>query len=274
MKLASGFRSLILIVLVTFLLLGIGAYLYAGQNTVYSPAIVSSSTPTPQTTAKNTSLDSSELAITSLYDHSGRVTPYTKKGTKIYFNGQEVVGPDLQTFQVINHETIREGIDIPDTIDYAISKNKVFSSGQLLKEADAATFKILKTTSGKYSEYAEDKNNVYDYTQILEADHNTFQAVSQSAAKDKNTAYWGSLKLSIVSDPSTFIYFGTYYFKDSQHVYYVTPDANENIVILQGADPHSFTALSYDETTKCNSSHCVYDGQDKYHRYFYGKIAQ
>jgi len=138
-------------------------------------------------------------------------------------------GADLETF------------DILESNYYAKDKNHVYKGGEILENADPATFDIsswfstyvkYEPISGCYTMYKYSSNVYFNDDIIFEADASTFEAIERDERlyKDKNNVYsifhgegctaW--LGIYKGSDPDTFELLDFYgkYAKDKNNVYF------------------------------------------------------
>jgi len=159
---------------------------------------------------------------------------------------KEVAGADLNTIKDLGE-------------DYATDKNFVYYVGEIINEADPATFRILETEShnpndpSDYPSYTADKNNVYkSYTKIIGADVKTFKYLSNFYSLDTDNVYYNTEQL-LGADPLSFEVIGCWardYAKDNSNVY------QRGIKII-GADPKTFKPIG-----------CGYYSKDKNSVYF------
>ncbi len=109
-----------------------------------------------------------------------------------------------------------------------------------------------------------------EYKVIAWADSKTFKALSEYMWKDKNNIFrfWWKMDNFDVNTFDTFE--DSYYFKDKNNIYYITPF--DDIVILKGADVNSFEYLSqmYDKGNYYKDNYA----KDKNNVYYDGKIME
>ncbi len=131
---------------------------------------------------------------------------------------------------------------------YTLLDNSVYVNGFLIPDADPTTFLIFVDPSGTPDGFAKDATHVFFYKLIIPgADPNTFIPLFDDGyvlyAKDKNHVYYddGVDNMSIVegADPATFTALGQGYFKDKNHVY--GKDG-----LIGGADPATSNPATFE----------------------------
>lgn len=113
--------------------------------------------------------------------------------------------------------------------DYKSSNNRVYRRGNLILEADPATFVALDQI------YSKDAKHVYLYEDIIQnADPNSFVLLTSEYAKDYAHVYFMGKVIPNI-DKNTFVTLGNYA-KDAVHVYY-----REHLIA--DADPKTFVSI-------------------------------
>lgn len=107
---------------------------------------------------------------------------YEKDKNNVYYYGQPLESVDIESFQLLSG-------------DFAKDKNNIYYYGNILTWVDINSFNVLN----KGNWYVKDKDNVFYYEEyedsihifnITWADSQTFQALWNQYAKDKNYAYF------------------------------------------------------------------------------------
>ncbi len=123
--------------------------------------------PDPQYSHINSKYAKSNDSVYVRYDYDGEPTKC--------FRIEEA---DYLTFQVLPQ-------------GFAKDRNYVYFGKTILPEADPATFEILKTNSGVYTDYSKDNKHVYFQFKLIEkADPNSIKILNCcSFAKDRNYVF-------------------------------------------------------------------------------------
>lgn len=159
----------------------------------------------------------------------------SKKDSKLYYYGTEVEDLDANSFEFIGESNYYDPyFRDSENIFYAMSPGYV----PKVENADIDTFEALNEF------YAKDKNYIYldDRSQEV-ADIDTFEIVDGVFSKDSQNVYMavnkyeGSYYTPIEgADPETFELAGYLYTKDSNNVYYLAG-------MVEGADVSTFKVL-------------------------------
>ena len=150
----------------------------------------------------------------------------------------------LSFFSCSEEEKVETNYLIRDqTVYFQIDKKRgVLNVKQLLvKEADAATFKVIHGTL----DYGRDKSSVFrDGEKIEGADPKSFTVLDKNQyAKDKDHVYYYGMKIE-GADPKTFEFIGhKYYSRDANHIFH-------NSHQIKGVDLESFEILGNDRYAK------------------------
>ena len=169
-------------------------------------------------------------------------TLYSKNAVHVYYNGAVVQGANSYAFKIIG----RPRVTLTPDDYYAADKEHVFYNGAPVKYADPDTFVFLLDNDRNPTDYAKDKNRVYDTylgTVIKRADAESFVALNYWYGKDKNSVY------SMTQN-------GTY---------------DSGRFPIKGADPATFAVVA--DPAYCRGE-CAFDAQDKNHRYVRGVIVE
>ncbi|MGN0003431.1 MAG: DKNYY domain-containing protein, partial [Sphingobacterium composti] len=157
--------------------------------------------------------------------------------------------------------------DYPTISSHVSRGNKIGGNCFLrLNNVDYESFKVLNYI------YAKDKDQVFFFSQKIEADADSFEVIDQLFAKDKN-GIWYNGRIAKIESPSTFeiIYTSerneTHYAKD-QYNDYASSTAKidqysgyaELLLVLKNSDPNTFKVIN-DVWAK-----------DKNNVYWFGKI--
>src|SRR5688572_21346660 len=136
---------------------------------------------------------------------------YYIRWTKVYYLGGfpstafELEGADVSTFEILDEEQT-----------YARDKNQVYYNGNVIPDADSATFELLE------SYYSRDKNNVYVSGNIFSTDSANFEFLRGNLMRDSQHIYWAAEIIS--DDPSNFTIIDdstpTTYWKDSNYIFF------------------------------------------------------
>ena len=185
----------------------------------------------------------------TIFDDQNSPTKYAKDAAYVYFDNKVVSAADLKTFVIIG----QSGSVFNAGRSYAKDKKRVYLDGEVLASADPNTFMFIKTGAGELTNFAKDKKYVYS---------SSIGEIVQGA------------------DPGSFLVVNEFYAKDKSSVYSVTPRATNNFyfVPIAGSDPNTLTvvdsSISDAKLTESCGTNCVYDAQDKNHKYFRGQTVQ
>lgn len=162
-----------------------------------------------------------------------------------------ISGADAVTFNCVNN-------------DLAKDKKQVYYRGKLVKDADGASFILLKGNWWKDQHqvflnatavsqepdhfrfittldglaFAKDSKRVYCNAQVIsDADAATFKYLKEDYFVDKNTAYYRSAPIKDADGPS-FLVIDEIYTKDQHHVW-------KKGSLINGADPDSFQPMQH-----------------------------
>ncbi len=185
--------------------------------------------------------DQSGMA-TSTFMFQQTDTLYTRDLVHVYYNGTPVPSASPYTFKIIG----RPRITLTPDDYYGADKEHVFYNGVSVKYADPGSFVFLLDKDMNPTDYAKDKDHVYDTylgTVIKKADAESFVALNYWYGKDKQAVY--SMTQSDTYDSGHFP--------------------------IKGADPATFEVLA--DPAYCRGD-CMFDAQDKNHRYLRGAIVQ
>ncbi|MET3961541.1 hypothetical protein ABIE44_001475 [Marmoricola sp. OAE513] len=159
-------------------------------------------------------------APSSLFSSSG----YHVRGEKVYYlrafpgDASRIETADATTFTVL------------DTT-YAKDKNAVYLDGEVLTEADPATFELLDRAN-----YTADASHVFLSGKVLSTDVAHFELIADGLAKDSEKVFWSDGSV-LSEDPAGFSTLssgdGYLYNVDSRTVF-----VNGNPI--EGANPDSF----------------------------------
>lgn len=168
--------------------------------------------------------------------------------------------------------------------------------GYPLVGADPTTFLVLVNASGTPIGLSKDINHVYVGNGILiGADPKTISPIEDSSRewngfeKDQNNVYHGTDIIS-GADPQTFTSIGYVvyneieagsYYKDKNFVYWLGIQIKAPVVVKR-ADPTSFALVTtssnlytkFQSTLDSCGQNCIYDAQDKNHKYLEGQVVQ
>jgi len=191
------------------------------------------------------------------YIEDGSLSPYYKDSESVYFEDTKIIGADFDTFQALSAKLAAGGNDN----EWAKDKNNVYDFGEVVLNADPATFTTV------YQGVMKDKNRVYlyggdshlPYSPVYGVDAPSFVHVGYGFFKDKNYAYDREYNKLLGVDPNTFIAVGIWYFKDKDNVYYAGAQGD---VKLENANPDTFV---YDEKNNV--------GKDKNYVWYVGRLV-
>jgi|GEM_PF-3476791 hypothetical protein len=188
------------------------------------------------------------------FDNQGQPTSYSKDKNAVYYTrcGDQgcatvvVDGADPSTFESIYSTTPPIG----DIDSYGKDKIHVFDGDQIISGADPVTFSVI-LGPGYETGFIKDKNNVW-YSQNFDGTAQIYKIHD--------------------GDPVTFVVidateYGIEYAKDKNHVYLVTGNDQNPIMVVNGADPATFTVVP------STDSQSTFDAQDKNHKYLNGQIV-
>ena len=231
-------------------------------NEIATPAnvITASSTNSTYVNRENVSLVSSSSNFTNYknynYDPNNPAenTEYVKSGSVIYFNGNKIVGADIDTFQLVDLDKFREegsnnkGEGDPQ-VNYSKDKNKVYYNGKIINDADPTTFNFIYT-GAFWQEFGKDKNHIFYRGDIIAgADIKSFNAgyarhtyVSEGSGPysfDKNNVFYGTSSI-LEADLKTFTDVACGIMKDKNHYYVegkIVSGLNESTFKYPDCDP-------------------------------------
>ncbi len=183
---------------------------------------------------------------------------YSKDKNAVYYSNQKLEGLDPKTTRALSYQFICDeehafhydtqidlvGKDcqlIEENGDYIKDKKRVFYEGELVPDADPATFEILegnfqrdkdhlfygpqkldidpKTAIHIGEPYIIGQSKVYfNHTTIEGADVNSFEILDYGFAKDKNHVYWYRKPQEGI-DPASFEVKGYSYSQDKDNIY-------------------------------------------------------
>ena len=169
-------------------------------------------------------------------------TLYSKDLVHVYYKGAPVPNANPYKFKIIG----RPRVTLTPDDYYAADEDTVFYNGIPVKYADPKTFVFLLDKDMNSTDYAKDKNRVYNTylgTFIKKADAESFVALNYWYGKDKNAVY--SMTQSGAYDSGRFP--------------------------IKGADPATFEVVA--DPAYCRGD-CMFDAQDKNHQYLRGAITQ
>ncbi len=185
----------------------------------------------------------------ALFDDKSNTTGYSKDSAYVYFDNKVISSANLKTFVFIG----KSGSAFNAGRSYAKDKKYVYLDGVVLSGADPNTFEFIKTNAGELTKFSKDKKYVYS---------SPLGEIIQGA------------------DPGSFSVVNEFYAKDKSSVYSLVPRSQNNFrfVSIAGSDPNTLTVVDrsiYAATsTKSCGTDCVYDAQDKNHKYFRGQPVQ
>jgi len=161
---------------------------------------------------------------------------YVRHGKVYYYGGfnnasvKELLGANATSFEVLNE--ISQGQK--STSLFARDDKRVYYAGELLRNADAQTFKVLGSELGK------DNNHVFSRTSVLSNDPENFVELREGFYKDSKTVFMGDRIIS--DDPKNFSFLeimdGITYWSDSKGII-------ANDIRIDSADFHTFWILRY-----------------------------
>lgn len=187
------------------------------------------------------SAEVAESATSTIYFYR-RTTLYSKDTEHVYYRGVVVQRADPDTFKIIGRPRVTR---VPDDY-YAADEKHVYYNGAYIRYADPEHFVFLKDKEAILTDYAKDKERVYD-------------------------AYLGSVIKK--ADAKSFVVLNYWYGKDKNYVFAPTPKGREESgrVPILGADPATFKAVA--DPIFCTGD-CTFDAQDKKHKYLRSEIVE
>lgn len=138
--------------------------------------------------------------------------------------------------------------------DYRLKGSYIYYKKTLLRNADPATFELLKFRDKRKRKW---KHDFEHYNSPTDHEYSIY-------AKDKGTIYYQGKPLSLI-DAITFEWVGSGCSKDKNHVYY-------DGVLLPQADPLSFMFIDRDSLGSISYARAY--ARDRKHLYYYGKIVE
>ena len=178
------------------------------------------------------------------------VSVYGKDKNNLYFYNQKIKGINTKTFKLVGSGEFVVKDD--KGVYYFVNREM-----KKLQNADSNTFEEVSK-----NEYYRDKNGVYYYdeyegtmTKLKGADPKTFEGISYTLGKDKNTIYKKENRLSGI-DPATFEEIDAAFTKDKNNIYYED-------VPMKGIDPKTFEPfVNYTHVKDKNGIHHFYQFND------------
>lgn len=208
---------------------------------------------------------------------------YAADKNKVYYYGRVIPEADPQSFKLFKAGyytdksfVFYEGKKIPhakaghlellkdpEGNDRVFLKDgfQVFYMGRLLPEIDSATARLISPN------YLVDRSHVLFLDRpIAGADARSFKLLpgSDEYGLDDGHVYFRQ-NLVTGADPKTFKTLNRGYAKDARAVYIY--GRNDQIIVLEGADPKTFEATEYDNATGS-------DAKDRSHYYLSGKVVK
>lgn len=207
------------------------------------------------------------LMITGVISFVKCSSGFTKKGDKVYYNGEEI-GKD---FVILNDQFAKNDssayykmksiseADVPSfealNENYAKDKTNVFYCDEerevknffmtkrqgvyILEGADAPTFKMIASQSFGY---AKDKKRGYINGRAFDVkDVASLELIDNIFLKDKYQVYCYRVPVQ-GSDPASFQNIGEYYYKDKNRIYTFK---NGNEMVIVPCSPVSFAIIEY-----------------------------
>lgn len=178
---------------------------------------------------------------------------YAKDSINVYYKKNKLEGADAKTFKLV----------FGNSSGYSIDQNTAYYEGKRMEGTDPGTFEQIKEGSG----YVKDKNFVYSYylaEKLPNIDAKTFEHISSSYFKDKNSVYLYKDKQIMGADPESFEVLGGSYVKDKNFVWranYASEGGEvRDAVVIEGADPITFEFL---EIGYAKDKNFVYFGSEK-----------
>ena len=178
------------------------------------------------------------------------VSVYGKDKNNLYFYNQKIKGINTKTFKLVGSGEFVVKDD--KGVYYFVNREM-----KKLQNADFNTFEEVSK-----NEYYRDKNGVYYYdeyegtmTKLKGADPKTFEGISYTLGKDKNSIYKKENRLSGI-DPATFEEIDAAFTKDKNNIYYED-------VPMKGIDPKTFEPfVNYTHVKDKNGIHHFYQFND------------
>lgn len=203
--------------------------------------------------------------------HTWTPLEYSIDKSAVYYRTKRMIGSDPESFRLLVDPEVGEH-------KYVKDKHHVYLDGQIVAQADPATFRFMNE---RYSAYAKDNKNIYFAGQIVkEADRQSFSWVNDKRNhengyfKDKAHIYYdGQIvtdanvkQFTALDDPycdgldcyftdqvyiyhkgdsmtemdaPSFVVSSSNYAKDKHHVYY-RQYSSAPFIVLQGLDPNEF----------------------------------
>jgi hypothetical protein len=160
----------------------------------------------------------------------------TKDSAHVYWSDGSVLSDDPEHFKILSDA---------DHLLYASDSSTVYVNGNPIKDADPATFGVLRGA------YAKDGTRTYYFNEIVgDADAATFQVLDGPYARDGAHAYWMG-KVVPGADPAGFVVLNADFecAADSAHAYY-------RDMLIEGFDPRT---IPRDATvTNCSETSLSY----------------
>ena len=178
------------------------------------------------------------------------VSVYGKDKNNLYFYNQKIKGINTKTFKLVGSGEFVVKDD--KGVYYFVNREM-----KKLQNADFNTFEEVSK-----NEYYRDKNGVYYYDEyegtmikLKGADPKTFEGISYTLGKDKNTIYKKENRLSGI-DPATFEEIDAAFTKAKNNIYYED-------VPMKGIDPKTFEPfVNYTHVKDKNGIHHFYQFND------------
>lgn len=178
------------------------------------------------------------------------VSVYGKDKNNLYFYNQKIKGINTKTFKLVGSGEFVVKDD--KGVYYFVNREM-----KKLQNADFNTFEEVSK-----NEYYRDKNGVYYYDEyegtmikLKGADPKTFEGISYTLGKDKNTIYKKENRLSGI-DSATFEEIDAAFTKDKNNIYYED-------VPMKGIDPKTFEPfVNYTHVKDKNGIHHFYQFND------------
>lgn len=173
---------------------------------------------------------------------------YSVVQEKVYYNGQYLEMAKADSFTLLEHQpSFRDSL-------YAKDEQHVYYRGEIIPEADSASFRPLFVEQG-LDEYWADHQHVFHYKEILALNPQQVSVLHDDSfgvyLTDGKQIYCNGEKVPTTDFNGFKVIFGALS-KDSQHIYY------QQDIILPEADVASFT-LYPDEQHFGYDQHHVYD---------------
>ncbi|MCP1226549.1 DKNYY domain-containing protein [Sebaldella sp. S0638] len=173
----------------------------------------------------------------------------------VYYEGNEVKGADISTFEKLNTNYYRD-------------KSHIYYMGNKIKDVDILSFELLIDPERSYTYFRDKKHVFFSGRKLEKSDPLTFQFLNDGYAKDKNYVYYrGNIylkkhgKRKYKADTKTFKVLEKGYAVDKKNVYYGYYNRRKEI------DPKTFVVHKTDK----NLNGIYYDSEDKDNYYYNGK---